>query len=80
MSRWFPSVEWLEDRLLLTSPLDYLAKDATPVALHRDSNVLEIVTTSDSGTVLASKTLSDIHQRMVLSAAYPHCARLQDSR
>ena len=32
-----PSVEYLEDRLRLTSALDYLAKDAIPVTLRLDS-------------------------------------------
>jgi hypothetical protein len=48
-------MEWLEDRLFLTSALDYLATDATPVTLRLDSNVLEIVATGDPWTVLASQ-------------------------
>ncbi len=55
VSRWFPSVEWLEDRLRLTLALDYLAKDATPLPRVSIRNVLELVATGDPGTVLASK-------------------------
>ena len=59
-------MEWLEDRLLLTSALEYLAKDATPVTLRLDSNVLEIVATGNPGTVLASKILDDIQQGVTI--------------